>query len=80
MTTSPLSVSDETLDRAAARLTGGLNGWSTTAAPELGVEAVVMVDGPLGLVSRAAARSRVSSLTESGDVVMVLVSSLVVAL
>ena len=47
MTTSPLSVSDDPLDRQLARLTGGLNGWSTTAAPELGVDAVVMVDGPL---------------------------------
>jgi beta-glucosidase len=66
MTTSPLSVSDATLDRAAARLTGGLNGWSTTAAPELGVEAVVMVDGPLGLVSRGLDERDTSSLLPSG--------------
>ena len=66
MTTSPLSVSDDTLDRAAARLTGGLNGWSTTAAPELGVEAVVMVDGPLGLVSRGLDERDTSSLLPSG--------------
>ncbi|MET0862691.1 MAG: glycoside hydrolase family 3 N-terminal domain-containing protein, partial [Nakamurella sp.] len=66
MTTTPLSVSDKTLDRAAARLTGGLNGWSTTAAPELGVEAVVMVDGPLGLVSRGLDERDTSSLLPSG--------------
>ena len=66
MTTSPLSVSDDTLDRAAARLTGGLNGWSTTAAPELGVDAVVMVDGPLGLVSRGLDERDTSSLLPSG--------------
>ncbi len=66
MTTSPLSVSDETLYRAAARLTGGLNGWSTTGAPELGVEPVVMVDGPLGLVSRGLDERDRSSLLPSG--------------
>ena len=66
MTTSPLSVTDDTLDRAAARLTGGLNGWSTTAAPELGVEPVVMVDGPLGLVSRGLDERDTSSLLPSG--------------
>ena len=67
MTTAPLSADSATLDRAAARLTGGLNGWSSTAAPELGVEAVVMVDGPLGLVSRGLDERDTSSLLPSGN-------------
>ena len=66
MSTSSLSVTDGILERAAARLTGGLNGWSTTAAPELGVEPVVMVDGPLGLVSRGLDERDTSSLLPSG--------------
>ncbi len=66
MSTTSLSVTDDTLDRAAARLTGGLNGWSTTGAPELGVEPVVMVDGPLGLVSRGLDERDRSSLLPSG--------------
>jgi len=65
MTTSELSVTDDTLERAAARLTGGLNGWSSAAAPELGVEQVIMVDGPLGLVSRGLDERYTSSLLPS---------------
>src|SRR6476620_6641169 len=66
MTTSPLSVTDDTLERAAARLTGGLNGWSSASAPELGVEQVIMVDGLLGLVSRGLDERDTSSLLPSG--------------
>ena len=66
MITSQLSVTDDTLERAAARLTGGLNGWSSAAAPELGVQQVIMVDGPLGLVSRGLDERDTSSLLPSG--------------
>ncbi|WP_395400159.1 glycoside hydrolase family 3 protein [Arthrobacter sp. UC242_113] len=38
---------------AGAELTGGLNGWSTAASPELGVGEMVLLDGPLGIVSPA---------------------------
>ena len=65
MTSETLST-DAVLERAAARLTGGLNGWSTAAAPELGVEPVVMVDGPLGLVSRGLDERDTSTLLPSG--------------
>ncbi len=34
-----------------AELTAGASGWSTVAAPEVGLAAMVMGDGPLGLVS-----------------------------
>lgn len=53
-------------DRAAARLTGGINGWSTAAAPELGIESVTVVDGPLGLVSRTMDERDSSLLLPSG--------------
>jgi beta-glucosidase len=39
-------------DLTGAALTGGLNGWSTNACPELEVEEMVLLDGPLGVVSR----------------------------
>ncbi|GAA5063834.1 beta-glucosidase [Thermocatellispora tengchongensis] len=37
--------------RRRARLTAGESGWSTLAAPEVGLSSMLMGDGPLGLVS-----------------------------
>ncbi|WP_458106633.1 glycoside hydrolase family 3 C-terminal domain-containing protein [Arthrobacter sp. R3-55] len=49
-----------------AELTGGLNGWSTTASPDLGVEEMVLLDGPLGIVSKAMDERDTALLMPSG--------------
>lgn len=53
-------------DLAGAELTGGLNGWSTTASKETGVEEMVLLDGPLGLVSKAMDERDTSLIMPSG--------------
>lgn len=49
-----------------AELTGGLNGWSTSASPGLGVEEMVLLDGPLGIVSKAMDERDTSLIMPSG--------------
>lgn len=53
-------------DLAGAGLTGGLNGWSTSPCPELGVEPMVLLDGPIGLVSKAMDERDTSLIMPSG--------------
>ncbi|MFF1253933.1 beta-glucosidase [Pseudarthrobacter sp. NPDC058329] len=53
-------------DLTGAELTGGLNGWSTTASSEAGVEEMVLLDGPLGLVSKAMDERDTSLVMPSG--------------
>jgi beta-glucosidase len=53
-------------DLTGAELTGGLNGWSTTASNEAGVEEMVLLDGPLGLVSKAMDERDTSLIMPSG--------------
>ncbi|MEN8585065.1 glycoside hydrolase family 3 C-terminal domain-containing protein [Burkholderia sp. RS01] len=53
-------------DITGAELTGGLNGWSTTASKEAGVEEMVLLDGPLGLVSKAMDERDTSLIMPSG--------------
>jgi beta-glucosidase len=53
-------------DLTGAELTGGLNGWSTTASSEAGVEEMVLLDGPLGLVSKAMDERDTSLIMPSG--------------
>ena len=53
-------------DLTGAELTGGLNGWSTTASKEVGVEEMVLLDGPLGLVSKAMDERDTSLIMPSG--------------
>ena len=49
-----------------AELTGGLNGWSTTASAATGVEEMVLLDGPLGIVSKAMDERDTSLIMPSG--------------
>ncbi|SDT61763.1 beta-glucosidase [Pseudarthrobacter equi] len=49
-----------------AELTGGLNGWSTTASAAAGVEEMVLLDGPLGIVSKAMDERDTSLIMPSG--------------
>jgi beta-glucosidase len=49
-----------------AELTGGRNGWSTTASPDLGIEEMVLLDGPLGIVSKAMDERETSLIMPSG--------------
>lgn len=49
-----------------AALTGGLNGWSTMANADLGVGEMVLLDGPLGLVSKTMDERDTSLLMPSG--------------
>ena len=49
-----------------AELTGGLNGWSTSASPNLGVEEMVLLDGPMGIVSKAMDERDTALLMPSG--------------
>lgn len=51
---------------AAARLTAGETGWSTPAEPALGLRALHLVDGPLGLVSPTFDERETSLLLPSG--------------
>lgn len=51
---------------SGAELTGGLNGWSTTASPDLGVAEMVLLDGPLGIVSKAMDERDTSLMMPSG--------------
>ncbi|WP_207307692.1 glycoside hydrolase family 3 C-terminal domain-containing protein [Arthrobacter sp. S39] len=53
-------------DLTGAELTGGLNGWSTTASNAAGVEEMVLLDGPLGLVSKAMDERDTSLVMPSG--------------
>lgn len=53
-------------DLRGAELTGGLNGWSTTASNEAGVEEMVLLDGPLGLVSKTMDERDTSLIMPSG--------------
>ena len=55
-----------TPDLTGAELTGGLNGWSTTASGEAGVEEMVLLDGPLGIVSKAMDERDTSLIMPSG--------------
>ncbi|MFF3500246.1 beta-glucosidase [Streptomyces sp. NPDC003247] len=51
---------------ARARLTAGSSGWATLAEPDLGLRPVVLVDGPLGLVSPTFDERDTSLLLPSG--------------
>ncbi|ACL41496.1 Beta-glucosidase [Pseudarthrobacter chlorophenolicus A6] len=51
---------------AGAELTGGLNGWSTTASAAAGVDEMVLLDGPLGIVSKAMDERDTSLIMPSG--------------
>lgn len=51
---------------AGAELTGGLNGWSTSASAAAGVEEMVLLDGPLGIVSKAMDERDTSLIMPSG--------------
>ncbi|AUZ36427.1 beta-glucosidase [Arthrobacter sp. PGP41] len=53
-------------DLTGSELTGGLNGWSTTASPEAGVEEIVLLDGPLGIVSKTMDERDTSLIMPSG--------------
>jgi beta-glucosidase len=53
-------------DVTGAELTGGLTGWSTTPSEEEGVEEMVLLDGPLGIVSRAMDERDTSLIMPSG--------------
>ncbi|MDT0169209.1 glycoside hydrolase family 3 C-terminal domain-containing protein [Pseudarthrobacter sp. BRE9] len=53
-------------DLTGAELTGGLNGWSTTASTEYGVEEMVLLDGPVGIVSKAMDERDTSLIMPSG--------------
>jgi len=53
-------------DIAGAELTGGLNGWSTTPSAAVGVEEMVLLDGPLGIVSKAMDERDTSLIMPSG--------------
>lgn len=53
-------------DTTGAELTGGLNGWSTTASTAAGVEEMVLLDGPLGIVSKAMDERDTSLVMPSG--------------
>lgn len=53
-------------DLTGAELTGGLNGWSTSASNEAGVEEMVLLDGPLGLVSKSMDERDTSLIMPSG--------------
>lgn len=54
------------LDLTGAELTGGLNGWSTSASAAAGVEEMVLLDGPLGIVSKAMDERDTSLIMPSG--------------
>ncbi|MCF3140737.1 glycoside hydrolase family 3 C-terminal domain-containing protein [Paenarthrobacter sp. AR 02] len=49
-----------------ASLTGGLNGWSTAASEAAGVQEMVLLDGPLGIVSKAMDERDTSLIMPSG--------------
>ncbi|WP_284988047.1 MULTISPECIES: beta-glucosidase [unclassified Arthrobacter] len=69
MTSSPLGSTSRpaaAMDLTGAALTGGLNGWSTNACPELEVEEMVLLDGPLGVVSRTMDERDTALLMPSG--------------
>lgn len=53
-------------DLSGAELTGGLNGWSTSASAQVGVEEMVLLDGPLGIVSKAMDERDTSLIMPSG--------------
>lgn len=53
-------------DLTGAELTGGLNGWSTAASTAAGVEEMVLLDGPLGIVSKAMDERETSLIMPSG--------------
>ncbi|PTT69069.1 beta-glucosidase [Arthrobacter sp. HMWF013] len=53
-------------DLTGAELTGGLNGWSTTASADAGVDEMVLLDGPLGIVSKAMDERDTSLIMPSG--------------
>ncbi|MFJ5956375.1 beta-glucosidase [Paenarthrobacter sp. NPDC092416] len=53
-------------DLTGAELTGGLNGWSTSASAATGVEEMVLLDGPLGIVSKAMDERDTSLIMPSG--------------
>ncbi|MFJ4208062.1 beta-glucosidase [Paenarthrobacter sp. NPDC089675] len=53
-------------DLSGTELTGGFNGWSTSASPTLGVDQMVLLDGPLGIVSKAMDERDTSLVMPSG--------------
>lgn len=53
-------------DLTGAELTGGRNGWSTASSPEAGVEEMVLLDGPVGIVSKTMDERDTSLIMPSG--------------
>ncbi|MFJ6535176.1 beta-glucosidase [Paenarthrobacter sp. NPDC091711] len=65
-TTSEQEASNAAPNLTGAELTGGLNGWSTSASAAMGVEEMVLLDGPLGIVSKAMDERDTSLIMPSG--------------